>query len=142
MKKSDKIILIFYIIIGIVLMMIGLTTHIDYYSSLIFAMGVGLFCSSVVQLMRFHHNTRPENIEAYREKMRQQSIDLKDERKIQLRNRAGYITWAVTMTLCFIAAFAAALLRADSYIIRVLAGAAGLEFATATLIYNYLCRKM
>lgn len=142
MKKSDRIILISYIIIGIVLLISGLTIDVDYYSSLIFAMGFALICSSIAQFIRFHYNTRPENIEAYHEKMRKQSIDLKDERKIQLRNRAGYLTWLVTMIFCFIASFTAALFRAGTVITGAFAGAAVAEFAAATIIYKYLCKRM
>ena len=142
MKKSDKIILIIYILIGAVLIVTGLQIHIDYYSSLIFTMGLALSFSSILQFIRYYRNTRPENIDAYREKLRQQSIDLKDERKVQIRNRAGYITWAATMILCFIAAFIAGLLHAPRYIILSLAGAAVLEYAAATIIYKYLSNKM
>lgn len=88
MKKSDKITLGIFIISGIVLIIMGIRIRIDYYSTLIFACGVGMTASSVMQFLRFYHNTRPENIEAYEEKLHRQSINLKDERKIQLRNRA------------------------------------------------------
>lgn len=142
MKKSDKIILTIYIIIGIVLVIIGLTIHIDYYSSMIFAMGCGLFCSGIAQFIRFYHNTKPENIEAYREKVRQQSINLKDERKIQLRNRAGYLTWAATMVICFIASAIAAVFRAGALVVGVLAGSAVVQYIAATVVYKYLCKKM
>ena len=79
---------------------------------MIFAMGFSLIFSSIMQLVKHYHHTRPENVEAYRKKVRQQEINLKDERKVQLRNRAGYISWAVTMVACFIASFIAALFRA------------------------------
>lgn len=92
MKKSDKIILTVYVIFGIILLAIGIVLKIDYYSPMISAMGVGLSFSGIMQFIRLYRNTKPENIEAYREKLRQQAIDLKDERKIQLRNRAVYIT--------------------------------------------------
>ena len=96
MKKSDKIMLAIYIVIGIALVIIGVTIQVDYYSSMIFAMGFALIFSSIMQFVRHYHHTRPENVEAYRKKVRQQEINLKDERKVQLRNRAGYISWAVT----------------------------------------------
>lgn len=141
MKKGDKIILIIYIIVGIVLVTTGLIIHIDYYSTLIFAMGFSLICSSIVQFIRFYHNTKPENIEAYREKIRQQSINLKDERKVQLRDHAGYLTWKVTTMTCFIAAFIAALFRAGALIVGILTGLAVAQYIAATIIYKYLCKK-
>lgn len=70
MKKIDKIILVLYMIIGIVLIGIGITVEIDYYSSLIFAMGVGLLSGGVIQILRYYHNTKPENIDAYHQKLR------------------------------------------------------------------------
>ena len=84
MKKSNKIMLAIYIVIGIALVIIGVTIQVDYYSSMIFAMGFALIFSSILQLVRYYHNTRPENVEAYRKKVRQQEINLKDERKVQL----------------------------------------------------------
>lgn len=142
MKKSDKITFGIYIILGIALIMIGIRIQIDYYSTLIFACGVGMTASSIVQLLRFYHNTRPENIEAYEEKLRRQSINLKDERKIQLRNRAGYLTWFIVMAGCFVGSFVAAVVHAGSLIVGILAGAAVTQYIIATIIYKYLCRKM
>lgn len=127
---------------AIALVIIGVTIQVDYYSSMIFAMGFALIFSSILQFLRYYHNTRPENVEAYRKKVRQQEINLKDERKIQLRNRAGYISWAVTMVACFIASFIAALFRAGTLIVCILAGVAVAEYILATIIYRYLCKKM
>ena len=142
MKKSDKIMLGIYIILGIALIMISIRIRIDYYSTLIFACGVGMTASSVMQFLRFYHNTRPENIEAYEEKLRRQSINLKDERKIQLRNRAGYLTWFIVMAGCFVGSFVAAVVHAGSMVVGILAGAAIAQYIIATIIYKYLCRKM
>ncbi len=142
MRKSDKIILGIYIVIGIAMIIIGVTMNVDYYSSMIFAMGVGLASNSVVQFARHYHNTRPENIEAYEKKRKEQQINLKDERKVHLRNRAGYISWAITMTGCFVGAFAATLIRAETWIVGLLIGIAIVEYILATIIYKYLCMKM
>ena len=49
MKKSDKIMLAIYIVIGIALVIIGVTIQVDYYSSMIFAMGFALIFSSIMQ---------------------------------------------------------------------------------------------
>ena len=137
MKKSDKIMLAIYIVIGVALVIIGVTIQVDYYSSMIFAMGFALIFSGIMQFVRYYHH-----IEEYRKKVRQQEINLKDERKVQLRNRAGYISWAVTMVACFIASFIAALFRAGTLIVCILAGVAVAEYILATIIYRYLSKKM
>ena len=51
MKKSNKIMLAIYIVIGIALVIIGVTIQVDYYSSMIFAMGFALIFSSILQLL-------------------------------------------------------------------------------------------
>ena len=68
MKKSDKIMLATYVAIGIALVIIGVTIQVDYYSSMIFAMGFALIFSSIMQFVRYYHHTRPENVEVYRKK--------------------------------------------------------------------------
>lgn len=62
MKKEYKVILCIYIALGISLVIIGLKSDVDYYSTMIFAMGFGLIMSSIVQFVRLWRNTRPENI--------------------------------------------------------------------------------
>ena len=52
------------------------------------------------------------------------------------------ISWAVTMVACFIASFIAALFRAGTLIVCILAGVAVAEYILATIIYRYLCKKM
>lgn len=142
MKKSDTIVLAIYVVIGIALVIIGVTIQVDYYSSIIFTMGFALSFSSIFQFVRYYYNTRPENVEAYRKKVRQQEINLKDERKVQLRNRSGYISWVITMVACFIGLFIAVLFRAGTVIVCILAGVAVAEYILATIIYRYLCKKM
>lgn len=141
MKKKERVILSIYIVIGISLITIGIKTDIDYYSTLILAMGFALTVNSVVQFVRFWHNTRPENVEKYQEKIRKQSIDINDERKVQLRNRSGYITWVINMIGFFIAAFIAGLLRTNGLIIGILFGIGVLEYVVAFVIYKYMCKN-
>lgn len=136
MKKSDKIILGIYIVMGIAMIIIGVVMNVDYYSSIIFGMGVGLSTNSCVQVLRYYHNTRPENMEAYQKKLKEQQIELMDERKVQLRNRAGYLAWAITMLGCFAVAFVAAMFRAETRVICLLSGLAIVEFIAATVIYK------
>lgn len=142
MKKIDKIILGIYNVIGIAMIIIGAVMNVDYYSSMIFAMGVGMTTNSCMQFFRYYHNTRPENVDAYQKKLKEQQIELRDERKVQLRNRAGYLTWAITMIGCFVAAFIAALFRTEAWIIGLLTGLAIAEYIAAMIIYKFLCKRM
>lgn len=142
MRKNDKIALTLFSVFGIILVVIGLRIDMNYYSSLIFAMGVAMTFNSIMQFLRFWHNTRPQNIEAYKEKQRQQSINLKDERKIQLRNRSGYITWLINMISFFVASFVAGLFKVNSIVVISLFIIGILEYVIATIIYKFLCKRM
>lgn len=143
MKKKDIITSCICILIGIAMIIIGLTTDIEYYyASMFFSMGIAGTTASVTWLIKHIHNTRPENIAAYQEKVREQNINMKDERKNQIRHRAGYITWLITIITFFIASFIAAWLRADKIIIAFLFIVAVLEYSVALIIYKHLCNKM
>ena len=142
MKKKDIIISCISIGICIIMIIIGLITDIEYYSMMIFTMGIGGTTAGVISFLRLFHNTRPENIKAYQERIREQNIDKKDERKNQIRHRAGYITWLITVIFFLGASFVAAWLRTDKILIAVFLMAALFEYIVALIIYNYLCDKM
>ena len=82
MKKKDIIISCICIVIGIAMIIIGLTIDIEYYyASMLFSMGMGGTTASVVWLIKHIHDTRPENIDAYQEKVREQNINMKEKIK-------------------------------------------------------------
>lgn len=142
MKKKDRIFWMFYIMAGMVLMVVGLKLDIEYYSTLLFAIGFAFVSNGIVRVVGNWYHMRPENREKYQEKLHQQQINIKDERKIQLRHHAGYIAWAATMVLCFVGAFVMSLFQGYTILVTVLFGLAVAEYVAATVIYKYLCRKM
>ncbi|OUQ28416.1 hypothetical protein B5E77_03795 [Lachnoclostridium sp. An131] len=142
MKKKDKIFWAVYIMAGMVIMVVGLKLDIEYYSTLLFAVGFSFVSNGLVRIVGNWYHMRPENREKYQEKLHQQQINLKDERKMQLRWRAGYTAWAATMALCFVGAFVMSLFQGYTVLVAVLFGLAVLEYVGATVIYKYLCRKM
>lgn len=141
MNKRSKYFLIGYLAAGTVFLIIGLAFLTGYYSTLLCSIGFGMIFSTIMQFVMAYRNTRPEHIDAYREKIRQQRINLKDERKVQLRFRAGYITWKYAMIGCFAASFLAAVLNAPPAVTASLAAAAFVQYAAALCIYRYLCKK-
>ena len=142
MKKKDRIFLAVYIVAGMVMMAVGLKLDIEYYSTLLFAIGFSFMTNGLVRVVGNWYHMRPENREEYQEKLRRQQINLKDERKMQLRWRAGYIAWSVTMILCFVGAFVMSLFQKYTALVAALFGLAVLEYVAATVIYKHLCRKM
>lgn len=142
MQKRDKVFWMIYILAGIVIMIIGINLKAEYYSTLLFAVGFAFVSNGIVRVVGNWYHMRPENREKYQEKLHQQQINIKDERKIQLRHHAGYIAWAATMVLCFVGAFVMSLFQGYTILVTVLFGLAVAEYVAATVIYKYLCRKM
>ena len=142
MKKKDRIFWAVYIVAGMVMMAVGLKLDIEYYSTLLFAIGLSFMTNGLVRVVGHWYHMRLENREEYQEKLRRQQINLKDERKMQLRWRAGYIAWSVTVILCFAGAFVMSLFQKYTALVAALFGLAVLEYVAATVIYKHLCRKM
>lgn len=69
-------------------------------SSLICGAGGGLLGSGAAQLLRYQKWSRPENAAAYRERLEQEQIDLRDERKTMLRDRSGRYAYLLGMLVC------------------------------------------
>lgn len=99
MKKSNLWSGLAYVLLGLAFLLAGLLWE-TRLSSLGVGFGAGMLSSGVVQLVRYRKWTRPENREAYRERLEAEQIELRDERKTMLRDRAGRYAWLLGMALC------------------------------------------
>lgn len=99
MKKSNLWSGLAYVLLGLAFLLAGLLWE-TRLSSLSVGFGAGMLSSGVVQLARYRKWTRPENREAYRERLEAERIELRDERKSMLRDRAGRYAWLLGMVLC------------------------------------------
>lgn len=99
MKKSNFWSGLVYAFLGLVFLLAGLMWE-TRLSSLCVGFGAGMLSSGAVQLIRYRKWTRPENQEAYQEKLEQTQIELRDERKAMLRDRSGRYAWLLGMALC------------------------------------------
>ncbi len=138
MKKGNLLILIVYSIVGIAFIPIGARMG----NSFILSIGIALSLTNIAQAFIYYRNTRPENIAAYQKKLQESENNRKDERKMQLRYRSGYITWIITMILGCISTFICAVLGLQSEIIIGLAIFSVTEYIVAFVIYRFLCIKM
>lgn len=142
MNKKKKIVFIIYMVIGLMFIAGGWALNNDYYSSMVFATGVGFFTSAAINFYREYRNTRPENKAEYEARMKEQSINLKDERKVFLRYKASYRTMQLSVMICFFGAGILAWFKANPVVITVLFVIAVVQYLTASVVYKYFCRKM
>ena len=80
--------------------------------SLLCGLGGGLLGSGGNLVWKYWKWTRPQNAERYREKLEQEEIDLRDERKKLLRCKAGLYAYQLGLAVCCLAAFLTSLLGA------------------------------
>ena len=99
MKKSNFWSGLVYALLGLAFLLAGLMWE-TRLSSLCVGFGAGMLSSGAVQLVRYRRWTRPENRDAYRERLEAEQIELRDERKAMLRDRAGRYAWLLGMALC------------------------------------------
>lgn len=99
MKKSNFWSGLVFVFLGLAFLLAGLVWE-TRLSSLCVGFGAGMLSSGAMQLVRYRKWTRPENAEAYREKLEAEQIELRDERKAMLRDRSGRYAWLLGMVLC------------------------------------------
>ncbi len=146
MNKNNRKIGLIYMTIGI----IGLAASIlveNKLGSTLFGMSFGLMGSAAAMLWKYYYWNRPANTERYKEKLEQENINLHDERKEQLRCRAGRYAYALGIIVCAVTIMVCGILQAlvDGYNFRVLIIYLGLymvfQYIAGIVIYRRLCKK-
>lgn len=99
MKRSNLWCGLIYALLGLVCLLAGLLWE-TRLSSLIVGFGSGMLGSGIVQLARYRKWTRPENQETYRQRLEEEQIELRDERKTMLRDRSGRYAYVLGLLLC------------------------------------------
>ena len=146
MKKSNFWCGLTYALLGLTFLLAGLLWE-TRLSSLSVGFGAGMLGSGVTQLARYRKWTRPENAETYRERLEEEQIELRDERKAMLRCRAGRCAYVLGLVLCAaaIVAFsvldALGLLACGRILTLTLAVLLIVQYAAGLAIYRLLSRK-
>lgn len=110
MKKRNLWLSLADIALGLCFLAAGIVWSDSRASSLLCGFGGGLLGSGILQLRRYLKWSRPENAEAYREKLEQEQIDLGDERKQMLRDKAGRYAYILSLAVGLLATFVVSLL--------------------------------
>lgn len=143
MKRSNLITGLIYLAVGIVCLGIAITydTRLDSLLCGLCGAGIG---GGAAMLYKYFWWNRPENSEIYQEKLDQEYIDLHDERKEQLRNRAGRYAYLVGMgiiavsILLFYILDALDILPDTGWITIYLYGYLVVQYILGIIIYRWL----
>lgn len=91
MKKSNLIVSVLYTLFGAALLLVTLLTD-SVFDSMLFGFAAGAICSGIVMTCKYFYWSSPKNTERYQEKLEAERIELHDEMKEKLRDKAGKYT--------------------------------------------------
>lgn len=98
MKKSLLYTGIVYVLMGLLCFALAIVYEwsID---GLLWGLGGAGVCPGLMMLWKYFHWTRPENREEYAKRLEQEQIELRDERKVMLRDKSGRMAYLSMMLL-------------------------------------------
>lgn len=146
MKKSDFWCGVGFVLIGLACGLAALRWDTPL-GSLLCGFSFALLAPGVLMIWKYRKWSRPENAAAYQEKLEQEQIDLRDERKEMLRNRAGRYAYVLGLLLGCLAIVVCGVLDTLGMIqhgrgLMLFLGVYVLvQYAAGILIYRRLCDK-
>lgn len=146
MKKNVRTTGLIYAALGIAGLAVSILLD-NRLGGILFGMSFGAIAGGLGMLWRYFYWNRPKNAQRYKEKLDNESIELHDERKEQLRNKAGRYAYALGIIVCAVTIIVCGILQAlvDRYNFRVLVVYLGLymvfQYIAGIVIYRCLCKK-
>ena len=114
----------------------------NYYSAMLWAMGIGLVVASIVQLVRIIYWENPKRNKEYEAKKREIHINSVDERKQYLRMKAGHITYQIMTFSLLILSLILALIRVDAWVIAMIFLLFVLQWLIGLIVFRLLEKKL
>ena len=130
------------ILAGAVLICAGIFVGADYYSTILFSMGIGLIAASAVQIVRIAYWQNPRRYMEYEAKKKEEHINSVDERKQYLRMKAGHITYQIMALSLLILSFILALIRAEEWIIAMIFLLFVVQWLVGIIVFHMLEKRM
>ena len=130
------------ILVGIGLVCVSFFVKADYYSTMIFSMGVGIMAASIVQIFRITYWQNPKRYAEYEVKKREAHINSVDERKQYLRMKAGHVTYQIMTFSLLILSLILALVRVEVWIIALIFLLFVLQWLVGVIVFNMLEKRM
>ena len=130
------------ILVGIGLVCVSFFVKADYYSTMIFSIGVGLMAASIVQIIRITYWQNPKRYAEYEAKKKEAHINSVDERKQYLRMKAGHVTYQIMTFSLLILSLILALVRVEVWIIAMIFLLFVLQWLVGVIVFRILEKRM
>ena len=146
MKKSNLLVGLLYFGVGLISLITGLLVETKLGSLLFGFAGAGI-CGGVAIIWKYYYWVKPENRTRYQEKLEAENIDLKDERKTQLRDKSGRYAYIVGLAVLSVSIVVFSILDSLNIIISLkmiilyLGGLLAFQYIIGLIIYNHLNNK-
>lgn len=146
MKRSNLFVGALYFLVGIICLIIGLLIETQLVSLLFGFAGAGI-CSGTVIIWKYFYWTKPGNKTRYQERLEIENINLKDERKIKLRDKSGRYAYIVGLAVLSVSIVVFSILgnlniiQNPKLIILFLGGLFAFQYIIGLVIYNHLSNK-
>ena len=127
---------------GIGLVCVSFFVKADYYSTMIFSMGVGIMAASIVQIIRITYWQNPKRYAEYEAKKKEAHINSVDERKQYLRMKAGHVTYQIMTFSLLILSLILALVRVEVWIIAMIFLLFVLQWLVGVIVFRILEKRM
>ena len=127
---------------GIGLVCVSFFVKADYYSTMIFSMGVGIMAASIVQIIRITYWQNPKRYAEYEAKKKEAHINSVDERKQYLRMKAGHVTYQIMTFSLLILSLILALVRVEVWIIAMIFLLFVLQWLIGVIVFHMLEKRM
>lgn len=140
MKEAKPFII--EILVGIGLVCAGFFIKTDYYSTVIFSMGVGIMVASIVQIIRITYWKNPKRYAEYEAKKKEAHINSIDERKQYLRMKAGHVTYQIMTFSLLILSLILTLIRVEAWIRAMIFLLFVLQWLVGVIVFRILEKRM
>jgi hypothetical protein len=132
----------FWFICGITFILMGIFIKTTPHGSIIFGIGCGFIGGSTVTFYKYFHELNPKNKLLYEEHLKNEKINLNDERKIMLRDKSGRITYAIMFVVLTILFIVFTFMGVERWIILTLGGVIAFQYICGVVVFYYLAKKM
>lgn len=130
------------ILVGIGLVCVSFFVKADYYSTMIFSMGVGIMAASIVQIIRITYWQNPKRYAEYEAKKKEAHINSVDERKQYLRMKAGHVTYQIMTFSLLILSLILVLIRVEVWITAMIFLLFVLQWLVGVIVFRILEKRM
>ncbi len=139
---KEKKLFVIEILAGIGLVCVSFFVKADYYSTMIFSMGVGIMAASIVQIFRITYWQNPKRYAEYEAKKKEAHINSVDERKQYLRMKAGHVTYQIMTFSLLILSLILVLIRVEVWIIAMIFLLFVLQWLLGNIVFRILEKRM